>query len=90
LIVLNFAVNHVQLLLQYLWTIITTIQKAVRYPCGVFSMYTSILVCRLSNLLLNEHDDVVEVLEIIQYSALVVRSGYTGNVVVLRVACTKW
>jgi len=23
-------------------------------------------------------------------SALVVRSGYTGNVVVLRVACTKW
>ena len=29
-------------------------------------------------------------LEIIQYSALVVRSGYTGNVVVLRVACTKW
>jgi len=33
---------------------------------------------------------VVEVLEIIQYSALVVRSGYTGNVVVLRVACTRW
>ena len=33
---------------------------------------------------------VVEVLVIIQYSALVVRSGYTGNVVVLRVACTKW
>ena len=33
---------------------------------------------------------VVEVLEIIQYSALVVRSGYTGNVVVLRVVCTKW
>ena len=32
---------------------------------------------------------VVEVLEIIQYSALVVRSGYTGNVVVLRVVCTK-
>ena len=32
----------------------------------------------------------VEVLVIIQYSALVVRSGYTGNVVVLRVACTKW
>jgi len=31
-----------------------------------------------------------EVLEIIQYSALVVRSGYTGNVVVLRVVCTKW
>ena len=31
---------------------------------------------------------VVEVLEIIQYSALVVRSGYTGNVLVLRVACT--
>jgi len=29
------------------------------------------------------------VLVIIQYSALVVRSGYTGNVVVLRVACTK-
>ena len=27
---------------------------------------------------------------IIQYSALVVRSGYTGNVVVLRVVCTKW
>ena len=27
---------------------------------------------------------------VIQYSALVVRSGYTGNVVVLRVACTKW
>ena len=27
---------------------------------------------------------------IIQYSALVVRSGYTGNEVVLRVACTKW
>ena len=25
----------------------------------------------------------------IQYSALVVRSGNTGNVVVLRVACTK-
>jgi len=33
---------------------------------------------------------VVEVLVIIQYSALVVRTGYTGNVVVLRVACTKW
>ena len=32
---------------------------------------------------------VVEVLVIIQYSALVVRSGYTGNLVVLRVACTK-
>jgi len=32
---------------------------------------------------------VVEALVIIQYSALVVRSGYTGNVVVLRVACTK-
>jgi len=32
---------------------------------------------------------VVEVLVIIQYSALVVRSGYTSNVVVLRVACTK-
>ena len=29
---------------------------------------------------------VVEVLEIIQYSALVVRSGYTGNVAVLRVS----
>ena len=28
-------------------------------------------------------------LVVIQYSALVVRSGYTGNVVVLRVACTK-
>ena len=30
--------------------------------------------------------------KIIQYSALVVRSGYTGNVVVLpvRVVCTKW
>ena len=33
---------------------------------------------------------VVEVLVIIRYSALAVRSGYTGNVVVLRVACTKW
>ena len=33
---------------------------------------------------------VVVVLVIIQYSALVVRSGYTGNVVVLRVACKKW
>ena len=33
---------------------------------------------------------VVEVLVIIQYSVLDVRSGYTGNVVVLRVACTKW
>jgi len=32
---------------------------------------------------------VVEVLVVIQYSALVVRSGYTGNVVVLRVARTK-
>jgi len=32
---------------------------------------------------------VVEVLVIIQYSVLVVRSGCTGNVVVLRVACTK-
>ena len=32
---------------------------------------------------------VVKVLVVIQYSALVVRSGYTGNVVVLRVACTK-
>ena len=31
---------------------------------------------------------VVEALVIIQYSVLVVRSGYTGNVVVLRVACT--
>jgi len=30
---------------------------------------------------------VVEVLVIIEYSALVVRSGYTGNVAVLRVAC---
>ena len=32
---------------------------------------------------------VVEVLVIIQYSALVVRSGYTANVVGLRVAWTK-
>jgi len=32
---------------------------------------------------------VVQVLVIIQYSVVVVRSGYTGNVVVLRVACTK-
>jgi len=32
---------------------------------------------------------VVEVLVIIHYSGLVVRNGYTGNVVVLRVACTK-
>jgi len=32
---------------------------------------------------------VVEVLVIIQYSVLVVRSGYTGNEVILRVACTK-
>jgi len=32
---------------------------------------------------------VVEVLVIIQYGVLAVRSGYTGNVVVLRVACTK-
>ena len=30
-----------------------------------------------------------KVLVIIQYSALVVRSGYTGNVVVLRIARTK-
>jgi len=32
---------------------------------------------------------VAEVIIIIQYSILVARSGYTGNVVVLRVACTK-
>ena len=32
---------------------------------------------------------VVEALVIIQYSVLVVGSGYTGNVVVERVACTK-
>jgi len=32
---------------------------------------------------------VVEVLVIIQYSVLVVRSGYTGSVVIQRVACTK-
>ena len=31
----------------------------------------------------------VETLVIIQISELVVRSGYTGNVVVQRVACTK-
>jgi len=32
---------------------------------------------------------VVEALVIIQYSVLVVRSEYTGNVVVYRIACTK-
>ena len=32
---------------------------------------------------------VVELLVIIQLCALVVRSGYTGNVVVLRVACAS-
>ena len=31
----------------------------------------------------------VEVLVIIQHSVLVVRSGYTGNVLVYRVVCTK-
>jgi len=31
---------------------------------------------------------VVEALVIIQYSVVVVRNGFTGNVVVSRVACT--
>jgi len=58
------------------------VQRAIKWLC----------VCVLWNgeATFFRNESQVEVLEIIQYSALVVRSGYTGNVVVLRVVCTKW